>query len=195
MAKAHLILPDFTTQEIERFRSRFNPAGQHECWPWLSYGDFDGYGLFKARRVVWKATRIAYRLATGCDPGEFNVCHHCDNPPCVNPAHLFLGTEADNAADCMRKRLLNTPAGPRHRSRTRPESIARGDGHWSRIRPDECSRGEGNGAAKFTEELVRALRGEHAAGGISISALARRHGVCHEAMRKMIRRVTWGHVH
>jgi hypothetical protein len=65
-----------------------------------------GYGRVWAGRPVRKvsfAHRVAYELGHGEPPGEAMVCHHCDNPPCCNPAHLFLGTRADNNRDASSK--------------------------------------------------------------------------------------------
>jgi hypothetical protein len=65
--------------------------------------DRDGYGAFTVDGKKYKAHRLAFELATGADPTGLLVCHHCDTPSCVNPDHLFLGTQADNLRDMTQK--------------------------------------------------------------------------------------------
>lgn len=75
---------------------------QDGCWDWLGYKQPEGYGTFPHRGTHY-AHRVSYQLHVGPIPDGLHVLHSCDNPPCSNPAHLFLGTVADNMHDRDRK--------------------------------------------------------------------------------------------
>lgn len=100
------------------FWTRVRVGEPDECWPYLGRVDKDGYGVFPSRRFpgnAVRAHRYAYLLKCGPIPDGLFVCHTCDQPVCVNPAHFWLGTSADNTADKMKKgrhRVLSGGACP-----------------------------------------------------------------------------------
>jgi hypothetical protein len=82
-----------------------NVAKTDGCWIWTGGRDARGYGrVWTTRAPMQVAHRLAWFLAYDEDPGPLHVCHRCDNPPCVNPAHLFLGDDATNLSDMADKK-------------------------------------------------------------------------------------------
>ena len=100
-AMSNLTIPILTAKERVEFMRRIDrqPNG---CWLWTGTVDSRGYGSFFLRGRNFRATRVSMALA-GFDPGSLYACHHCDTPLCVNPDHLFPGTQVDNMADCVAK--------------------------------------------------------------------------------------------
>lgn len=99
------------TKPIDRFWGYVNRDG--DCWKWTGKLASNGYGLFVVRGDSYLAHRVAYFIATGGLEDEKQVCHRCDNPGCVNPEHLFLGTQSDNVKDMLNKGRQNPPKGSR----------------------------------------------------------------------------------
>lgn len=89
--------------DIERFWKRVDKRGPDECWPWIRKSSHSNHATIKISGYGYAARRIAFFLSTSIDPLDLDVCHSCDNPPCQNPNHLFIGTTLDNMADMVRK--------------------------------------------------------------------------------------------
>ncbi len=83
------------------------------CWIWTGAKRTSGYGVFKLDGKAESAHRVSYKLFKGNIPEGIFVCHTCDNPMCVNPDHLFLGTASDNMMDAQNKGRLVIPEGKR----------------------------------------------------------------------------------
>ena len=91
---------DITIDYIKE-RSSLDTTG---CWLWKNYLTAYGYGSLKYKQKVWRAHRLAWTISNKIDiPEGMHICHTCDVRNCVNPCHLFLGTNQDNVNDRERK--------------------------------------------------------------------------------------------
>lgn len=169
---------------------KVDKRGLDDCWTWMAsrFSNGGGYGQFSiggAGGSAIGAHRYSWDLHFGPIPEGMLVCHHCDNPPCVNPAHLFLGTHVDNALDMVAK-----GRSPKWAPGRVPIS---GDKHYARVDPSRMARGEASSQAKVTEADVREMRMLHASGS-TYAALARKYGVTYQAIAYIVRREHWAHV-
>ena len=179
MARKHLSIPPLSKQDILRFWSKVRVGKPDECWEWQAVTT-TGYGKFSMRGpTMLYANRVAFTIANGPFPAEFCACHRCDNPLCVNPRHLFLGTAADNNYDTIQK--------GRH-------VASCGDENGMRKHPECHPRGETHGCHKLTIGQVRAIRNRYATGGISQTDLAREYSVSQVNIGLIVNRKHWTHV-
>lgn len=110
-----------------RFWNKVDIRQPDQCWEWMAHRKKTGYGQFMLRAGVFMtSSRVALALSIGrpLSSGEC-ACHHCDNPPCCNPAHLFAGTSSDNLIDCVEKGRKNSALGERQASAKLTESDVR----------------------------------------------------------------------
>lgn len=91
----------------ERFWANVDRRGPNDCWLWRGKGINGGYGRIRDNGRLWYAHRLSFWLRWDTEPEA--VCHRCDNPPCVNPAHLREGTRADNTDEMWAKGRAGLP--------------------------------------------------------------------------------------
>lgn len=189
------ILPHLTPEIAAMFFSKVATGTEDECWLWKNKPSGTGYGRLNIRGVNLLAHRVSYVIATGTDPGDQLVCHNCpggDNPLCVNPRHLWLGTNDQNIAD--RDAKGRAARGERSGHRTVPGCGPRGDRNGSRLHPQTRPRGERHGRSKLTVADVIEIRYVEAPSGIAKIIIAERHGVSDAVIGNIIRRKIWRHV-
>jgi hypothetical protein len=94
-------------EQIKRFWEKVNIKSENECWEWTASCRSNGYGAFRTKEKTHGSHRLSYELTHGnITDNTLKVCHTCDNRKCVNPNHLFLGTQKDNMQDCKAKGRL-----------------------------------------------------------------------------------------
>jgi hypothetical protein len=170
-----------TVDVVSRFNAKVVQGEHGACWLWQGKPNNSGYGRLHVggqdgRHIL--AHRLAYGIARG-RPLSFvtKICHSCDNPPCVNPSHLFAGTQTQNMVDCKRKGRF--ARGVRHGTATKPESRAVGERH---------------GGAKLQAPTVLAIRREYAAGKGSYGKIGKRFNVTPFTVRDIVKRRRWKHI-
>lgn len=147
------------------FLSKFEAGDPNQCWPWNAAKDKDGYGQivfgYQGKHLQFKAHRLSYIHFIGPIPGGMLVCHHCDNPGCVNPGHLFAGTPQQNMQDMIRRN---------RRIHLRGESIAN---------------------SKLSSDQVQEIRCRYAAGGVLQRELGSEYGITQGQVSRLLSGLSW----
>lgn len=165
----------------ERFWSKVHKTDT--CWLWTAHNE-RGYGRFKFDGRAQSAHRVAWQLTHGPIPkwtGQITgvcVCHTCDNPACVNPAHLRLGTQAENVADMKAK------------GRADRTKKARGSANGTNTKPERRPRGIANGSAKLTVAEVLAIRADTR----TQDAIASDYHIAQTSVSRIKRGLGWAHL-
>lgn len=165
---------------VDRFWPKVNKTDG--CWLWTGAIGESGYGrLYTRRGTLTGAHRFAWELHFGPIPAGMFVCHHCDTPACVRHDHLFLGTPLANVRDMISKGRES------HAGATNP---IRGDAHmWHR----NVRRGTANNMSRLTDDMVRYIRSEVAAGRMQ-KDVAAEIGMSKMAISRVVRRESWAHI-
>src|SRR5258708_37957730 len=153
----------------EDFWSKVDRRADDQCWEWQGGGySTSPYGHAQYNNKDWGAHRLAYFLTFGEIPQGMFVCHKCDNPPCCNPSHLFLGTALDNSQDCISKGR-------------------------QKIVPPPVTLGEQSPHHILTEIQVREIK-RLLALGVSQRKIAKLFGISQTNVGHINRGETWAHV-
>lgn len=170
---------DTTSNPVVRFWLSVNKRGPDDCWLWTGATRGNGYGTFTVNRRSVGTHCFSYQLAYGAYSRQLCVCHNCpngDNPLCVNPRHLFLGTRRDNMLDMWAKG--RGPTGERHGMRRHPERRA----------GEQCSY------ARLTAVQVIAIRARYQPGGAAACELATEFGISRATVHDIVARRRWKHL-
>jgi len=180
MAKAKFrTIPELSAHQSKSFHGNIDKRGIDECWPWtgrIMKKQSCQYGTFCITKPFGEipAHRLSFKLHSGIDPAHLWVLHRCDNPICVNPSHLFLGTFQDNVDDMVRK--------GRH---------MHGDGHYLRQHP-RC--GQAHNRASLTDAEALEIKSIYPAGGHTQKALGQRYGVSEACIQKIVSGKNYSHL-
>lgn len=191
---------------LERFNDSYIVDQKTGCWIWQKTKDAPGYGIFYFENHFIHAHRWIYQHLNGEMPKNIFACHKCDNPPCVNPEHIFAGTHADNMRDMKKKGRECSPErksaimkekaarGDKNGSRTHIEKIKRGPDHHSHLRPELVQKGEEASGAKLTEEKAIQIILLYKTGIFLQRELAERFGLKDRSISDITTGKTWRHL-
>lgn len=158
----HLL--SFNSKDV--FWSNVSIGNDKDCWEWIALSGTNQYAQTHFNGKSIRCHRLAYELTYGEILDGMLVCHHCDNPPCCNPKHLFLGTHQDNIDDRERKGRNKLPK----------------------------VKGENHGNHKLTNNQIIKIRNLYSSGNYSYRLLSKMYSVSFSQIRNIVKRKAWSHI-
>lgn len=171
----------------DRFWSRVDKDS--DCWLWQGRIEPNGYGSCWYEGRTYSTHRVAYELTYGSIPAGIHILHHCDVRTCCNPAHLFMGTAADNMQDMKRKG--RSARGVANGAYTKPHRHPRGARNGAYTKPERVPKGEKNGNAKLSTPAVIGIRNSI---GLKQHDLAHHFNVSQATINNVILHKIWRHL-
>ena len=148
----------------------FFEVDSNECWNWTRSMTNKGYGHFSLNGKDMTAHRMSWILTNGEIPNGLCVCHKCDNPRCINPNHLFLGTKLDNAKDAIDK------------------------GRFRFVSKKDKAFGEKHGLTTLKNRDVKEIVHKYRNGIAKTTKLSKEYGVCVQTICNIVKGKTWSHI-
>jgi hypothetical protein len=172
-------IPTLNSKDQIRFWSKANlTANPERCWEWNAAKSKEGYGRFSLNyKEKYMAHRLAFVLHHKKPINKLLVCHTCDNPSCINPSHLFLGTHLDNFKDMKEK-----------------GRSCKGNRSRNYLYPEKRQKGESNGSSKLKEHQIIEIRNKYDNENMSSKEIANQYGVHETTINNIVKRKKWKHI-
>jgi hypothetical protein len=158
---------------LDRFWKFVDRKNPDDCWIWSGGKNNKGYGRISNKEGSTLAHRVSFELFNSDIPNKLEVLHTCDNPPCVNPNHLYLGTHLENMMDMASK----------NRS-------ARNNSHGTHTHPESICKGERNGRSKLIKTQAENIRIQFS-NGLSVKSLSINFNVSKRTISRIISGESW----
>ncbi len=155
----------FTAKQLQNFWKKVDKSG--DCWLWTASKNIHGYGKFNINGKMKSSHRVSCEIENGPIADGLCCLHKCDNPRCVRPSHLFIGTYADNMADMSEK---------------------------GRCNKTDKARGEKQGNAKLDEKSVLEIRSLHKSGAYTQQKISEIYLVSPSRISEIVNKISWAHI-
>ena len=194
-------------KNINNFLAKFNRGDNDDCWNWMASSNEGGYGWFSVGERMELAHRVSYTYFNGGIPQGLLVLHSCDNPICINPHHLRVGTQQDNIDDMTgrgRHGALGKSASKETRKKMSDSKMGNKNNFWQKKHSKKSRKkisdnhadvsGENNGRAILNEKKVLEMKSLRKDVGYSWVKLGEMFGVSPDTARHAVLGITWGYL-